>query len=130
MTDTQIRTALIVEDQEEVADVIQATLESVGIQVQHAPNGNKAVALLNQQHPDLIILDIRLPGGMSGWDVLEVIQEWRKDEKTRVVVVSAFIDPANRLIGKLQHVDHYLFKPFEVTDLRNIVVDLLGLNVA
>jgi CheY-like chemotaxis protein len=130
MTDTQIKTALVVEDQEEVADVIQATLESIGLQVQLAPTGDKAVAILNEKHPDLVVLDIRLPGEMNGWQVLEVIQQWRDDEKTCVVVVSAFIDPANRLIGKLQHVDHYLFKPFEVTDLREIVVDLLGLNVA
>ena len=127
MTDGNGKLVLIVEDQEEVATIVSLALKGIGLQSVRAPNGDKALEFLNTNRPDMIVLDIGLPG-MSGWELLEIIQAWRKDERIPILVTTAFRDPANRLVGKLQDVDHYLPKPYEITELQEIASRLLGLT--
>ena len=126
MADMNGKLVLIVEDQKEVADVVQAALEALGLVSHQVFNAHTALEFLETNRPDLIVLDIGLPG-MSGWELLGIIQEWRKGAHIPILVTTAFTDPANRLVGKLQDVDHYLQKPFEVSVLQETVTRLLGL---
>jgi two-component system response regulator CpxR len=96
----------------------------MGLDAFHASNSERAMEYLQNNKPDLIVLDIGLPG-MSGWQLLDVIKELREKNGIRIVVTTAFTDPANRLMGKLQEVDRYLFKPFEVKELQDVVGELL-----
>jgi DNA-binding response OmpR family regulator len=118
---------LIVEDTEDLAAFIKLSLEEMGLETHHASDANKAMNYLEDHHPVLIILDIGLPG-MSGWQLLETINERREQAGIFVVVTTAFQDPANRLIGKLRDVDGYLIKPFRFHELKAVVSDLLGLT--
>ncbi len=115
---------LIVEDTEDLAGFIKLAIEEIGMDAHHASDAAHAMAFLEDNRPDLIILDIGLPG-VSGWQLLETINERRQLEKIFVVVTTAFQDPANRLIGKLQDVDGYLNKPFRFKELKDIVTGLL-----
>ena len=126
MSGVNDKLVLIVEDQPEIAAIVQVVLEGMGLASHHVSNGDLALQFLEMNRPDMIVLDIGLPG-MSGWDLLNIIQEWRKGEHIPILVTTAFSDPANRLVGKLQDVDHYLQKPFEVAQLQEIVSHLLGL---
>lgn len=117
---------LIVEDTEDIANFEKIALEMMGLEVHHMNTPEKAVEFLEQYRPDLIVLDIGLPG-MSGWQLLDVIKKKRDHEGVFVIVTTAFTDPANRLMGKLQDVDGYLFKPFQIADLKKTVTDLLEL---
>jgi CheY-like chemotaxis protein len=126
MTDTNQKLVLIIEDQTAIADVVSAALEGLGLVPHHVLNANAALEFLESNRPDLIVLDIGLPG-MSGWELLEIIQAWRKDAHIPILVTTAFADPANRLVGKLQDVDYYLQKPFEVAALQETAIRLLGL---
>ena len=115
---------LIVEDTADLAGFIKLAIEEIGMDAHHSSDAAHAMAFLEDNRPDLIILDIGLPG-VSGWELLETINERRQLEKIFVVVTTAFQDPANRLIGKLQDVDGYLSKPFRFKELKDIVMGLL-----
>ncbi len=116
---------LIVEDVIDVAELMRLSLEAIGLSAYHTYNAEQAVRFIEQQRPDLIILDIGLPE-VSGWSLLHFINDWRKSVGVKVLVASAYADPANRLIGKLQEVDGYLKKPFEIAELQSMVLRLLA----
>ncbi len=128
MTDKK---ALIVEDTHDVAGIIELTLKHLGVRAHRAIDGPAALSFLEHhaaELPDLILLDIGLPG-MSGWEVLEAVKHAYPDAAFRVIVMTAFNDPANRLVGKLQgRVVRYMTKPFEVSELVAAVREALNLG--
>lgn len=120
-------TVLIVEDTLELAEIMRATLERINLRVFHASHGNKALELFEAQHPDLVLLDIALPD-TTGWKVLDTIREQQRGGfGPKVVVITAYGDPANRLMGKLQGVHSYLIKPLRPDEIEETVRAALGL---
>lgn len=117
-------TVLIVEDTLELAEVIQATLESMGLNSTFETHGQKAVAKFKEMRPDLVLMDIGLPD-MTGWKVLDNIKEFQESsedsKKATIIVITAYGDPANRLVGKLQGIHSYLIKPFTPDEVENLV---------
>lgn len=121
---------LIVEDTQELAEVISATLERMGMITAHETHGQKALAKFEDMNPDVVLLDISLPD-MTGWKIMDVIKE-RQDQAVNpsrrpiVIVISAYGDPANRLVGKLQGVHDYLIKPFTADEIEKVVTRALN----
>lgn len=124
MSDFSGKTVLVVEDDMALAGFVLEALKELKVDNHHASDAEKAIDYLENNDPTLIILDIGLPG-KSGWQLLEVINELRLEKNINVIVSTAFQDPANRLIGKLQQVDYYLAKPFRYQELSRIVTELL-----
>jgi DNA-binding response OmpR family regulator len=121
-------TVLIVEDTMELAEILQVTLERMNLKVFHATHGNKALEIYETEHPDLVLLDIALPD-MTGWKVLETIRAQQRGEKSPlIIVITAYGDPANRLMGKLQGIHSYLVKPFTPDEIEEVVAKALGLS--
>jgi DNA-binding response OmpR family regulator len=121
-------TALVVEDTPELADMVEATLRRIDIDVIVASRGEHAVQQMAESMPDLVLLDIHLPD-MTGWKVLEHIKERSRtgEERTPVVIViTAYGDPANRLVGKLQGVHNYLIKPLRPDEIQQVVKSALN----
>ncbi len=122
---------LIIEDTVELAEVIQATLESMDIESFHETHGERGVELYKKIQPDLLLLDIALPD-TKGWKVLEQIKAYTQQNEgatmPKVIIISAYGDPANRLMGKLQDVTRYLIKPFTPDEVEAVVSGALGLN--
>ncbi len=117
---------LIVEDTIEFAKLTAMTLQRIGLNSFHARDGDEAVTYLNQHRPDLVLLDLNLPG-MSGWQVLEHLTSLYGESSVPVIVTSAYSDGANRLIGKLQAVYKYMIKPIMPRELMTTVEQALGL---
>lgn len=128
-----MHTVLIIEDTVELAEVIQATLEHMDIQSYHATHGDKGLKLFREVEPDLVLLDIALPD-TKGWKVLEQLREIVINDSSlkmpQVVIISAYGDPANRLMGKLQEINRYLIKPFTPDEVERVVGASLGLRGA
>lgn len=123
---TQKRLALVVEDDTEVGQLVFLTLTQHGVDAYHVTNGQLALHYLETHKPDLIILDIAMPG-MSGWDLLEIMKANFPDWRCPVIVLTAFDDSANMMIGKLQdRVVRYLNKPFDPAVLMQAVNQALG----
>lgn len=125
MADDNKKTVLLVEDNADIAGYVKLFLEAMELDAHHAGDADAALAYLESHRPDLILLDIGLPG-KSGWQLLEMIREQVTRDHIRVIVATAFGDPANRLVGKLQHVDAYLQKPYEFAQLKKVVGEVLG----
>lgn len=122
---------LIIEDAVELAEVIQATLESMEITSHHETHGERGLEAFKQLQPDLLLLDIALPD-IKGWKILERIKTYTQEnvgaQMPKVVIISAYGDPANRLMGKLQDVTRYLIKPFTPDEVEIVVSGALGIN--
>ena len=120
---------MIVEDTLDAATLMQISLRRAGIQdIIHAENGRSALDFLEMYTPDVLILDIGMPD-MNGWTVLEFIKQRHGDTSFPVIMLTAFDDPANKLIGKLQsRVYRYLTKPFLPEVLIQTVRDAIELQ--
>jgi CheY-like chemotaxis protein len=116
--------ALVVEDTVELGEVIQATLEGMGIDTAYATHGKTGLEKLKEINPTLLLMDIGLPD-ITGWKMLDNIKEHyaaQPDVKMpAIIVITAYGDPANRLIGKLQGIYSYLLKPFTPDEIEKLV---------
>lgn len=99
---------LVVEDEPELAEVLEGYLRRAGHRTERAANGPDAVAIASQARPDLVLLDINLPG-MDGYDVLRAI---RAHGPTPVIFLTARSDEVDRIVGLELGADDYVTKPF------------------
>jgi len=106
-------TILLVEDETNLAGIIQRELEAVGYQVWHAADGRQALRLFAAHSPDLVILDWILPE-MNGLDVL---REIRFVSAIPIMMLTARTDPTDRVVGLEVGADDYLLKPFNMPEL-------------
>ena len=117
---------LVVEDDPSFATLIEKILIQTGVNLQHCSSAVEALDYLETHEPDLMILDIGM-AEMNGWRLLELIKGVDVFKDVPIVISTAFGDPANKLVGKMQEVDYYLTKPFAPDELRRIVAKLLNL---
>ncbi|MDP2744444.1 MAG: response regulator [Dehalococcoidia bacterium] len=99
---------LVVDDEQSILQMLRKTLELEGFAITVAVNGNSALALLAEQAPDLVLLDIRMPG-LNGYQVLERIRE---SSNVPVIMLTAVREQtaAERSLGL--GADDYITKPF------------------
>jgi two-component system KDP operon response regulator KdpE len=112
---TTQRTArlLLVEDDELVRSALAANLAARGYQVREAPDGEEALQLWDQARPDLVLLDLGLPG----MDGLAVVRHIRREATTPIVVLSAHDQEKDKVAALDAGADDYLTKPFGVAEL-------------
>jgi two-component system alkaline phosphatase synthesis response regulator PhoP len=101
-------TILIVEDDRAIARLLQDYLQSSGFATATAEDGGLAVSMARSNNPDLILLDLGLPGK----DGLDVIREVRRFSVVPIVIVTARGDETDRVIGLELGADDYVVKPF------------------
>src|SRR5687768_7564464 len=94
---------LVVEDTPLMAQLTLMTLQRGGFRAVHVEDGETAVEFLKDKVPNLMLLDLNLPG-MSGWDVMEYLVNTHGAGSVPVIVTTAYGDSANRVVGKLQSV--------------------------
>ncbi|MPM54661.1 Sensory transduction protein regX3 [bioreactor metagenome] len=99
---------LIVDDDEKLAKLLQTYFTKEGFNTTLAFNGNSAVELARKLRPDIIILDLMLPG-IDGWEVCRIL---RKESETPIIMLTARDDVTDRLIGLEIGGDDYVTKPF------------------
>lgn len=103
-----MKTILIIEDEPELVKVIQTYLEKSGYKVITAYRGDTGLAVYENNHPDLVLLDLNLPG----MDGLDVAKEIRRKQDTPIIIVTARVEETDRLIGLELGADDYISKPF------------------
>ena len=108
------RRALVVEDDEDIRSLIEFTLSSQGFDVQSVGTGHAALDLIASLDPDLVTLDLGLPG----IDGIETCRQIRSVSDAYVVMITARDEEIDRLIGLETGADDYLSKPFHVRELR------------
>ncbi len=99
---------LVVEDEAKIARTLSLYLEQAGFTVTISPTGTDALLSFRREHPDLIILDLGLPG----MDGLDVAREVRREGNTPIIMLTARSEEADKLIGLELGADDYVTKPF------------------
>lgn len=118
---------LIVDDQVEVRELVQVTLEIGDYQILSAENGQQAVDIARVEHPDIILLDIMMPG--SDVDGLEACRLLKADPATAditIVMLSAKGQEVDIATGKVAGADDYFTKPFSPIALIEKVESVIG----
>lgn len=119
---------LLVEDTLLLAEMVMETLRYIPeLDTHHIANGNDAVDYLDTTCPDLILLDLNLPG-RSGWQVMEFIKSKYGEGAIKVIIMTAQSDGANKLVGKLQAVDRYMVKPIPPREMISAIRDILDIE--
>jgi CheY-like chemotaxis protein len=107
---------LVVDDEPDVRRMLQVILDRNGYEVQGVSSGLEALMAVNDGTPDLILLDIMMEG-MDGWEVLKLL---KMEERTRgipVVILSARVEPRDKIRGLQEGAVDYITKPFSVKDV-------------
>ncbi len=104
---------LVVDDEEAIAEAVRARLESEGYEVLVALDGPEAIRLCEERRPDLVVLDLMLPG-MDGLDVCREIQ---RERWVPVLMLTARTEEADKVAGFAVGADDYLTKPFSLREL-------------
>jgi DNA-binding response OmpR family regulator len=113
MNDTKTK-ILVVEDEESIRRFIILNLSAVGYEVGEADTGEKALAMLSVFMPDVIVLDLMLPG-ISGFEVCQRIREMMP--QTFVIMLTAKSQDTDKILGLELGADDYLVKPFNPFEL-------------
>ncbi|MDR2439174.1 MAG: response regulator transcription factor [Planctomycetaceae bacterium] len=121
MTKEQI---LVIEDEKDILSMVRLRLESRGFEVFTAESGELALRWMTEHKPDLILLDLMLPG-ISGLEVLKQIRNNQNIAKIPILIVSALGEESDVVVGLERGADDYLSKPFSMSILMARVNALL-----
>jgi DNA-binding response OmpR family regulator len=107
---------LVIEDERDIAELVRYHLEKAGMHVVHGTDGSAALRLVREQHPDLVVLDLMLPG----LDGLEVCRRLRREVATQglpIIMLTAKAEEVDRVVGLELGADDYVVKPFSPREL-------------
>jgi len=108
-----MKTILIVDDEPRIAEIARDYLENAGFRVTTAGNGATALATIRSSKPDLVVLDLALPG-MDGLDVARSV---RRDSNVPIIMLTARVEESDKLVGLELGADDYITKPFSPREL-------------
>jgi DNA-binding response OmpR family regulator len=108
-----MKTILVVDDEPQILQLVRDYLEHGGFTVVTAADGSSALRIAATQHPDLVILDLGLPG----IDGLDVTRSLRRSGVVPIIMLTARTDESDKLVGLELGADDYLTKPFSPKEL-------------
>ncbi len=115
------RKILVVDDEKKIVDIVKAYLERERYQVTVAYDGEEALDMAREQLPDLLVLDLMLPG-ISGWDVCRIL---RKESDIPIIMLTARDEVTDKIVGLELGADDYVTKPFDPKELVSRVKSVL-----
>lgn len=121
---TACKCVLIVEDNALNMKLFSAMISAQGYEVLQAANGSHALDLAHQRHPDLIIMDIQLPG-MSGLDVTQILKAEDDTREIPIIATSAYALRGDEATIRASGCDGYMAKPIAISDFLELVESLM-----
>jgi len=106
-------TALVVDDSPEILQLVSSALRRDGFDVREAGTGDQALTLAREEEPDLVVLDLMMPG----IDGIETCRRLREFSRAYVIMLTARADEADKLVGLAIGADDYVTKPFSPREL-------------
>lgn len=117
------RRILVVDDEDALRTVLSGELVSEGYDVGTAADGDEAIASIQKEGFDLVLLDIKMPR-MNGFEVLKFIKE--KYPRTKVVMLTGFADLKNAIESKKLGAEDFVSKPYDLVDLLTTIERVLS----
>jgi DNA-binding response OmpR family regulator len=118
-------TVVIADDDLEILTMVRTLLRRRDVKLVEASDGEEAMRLIRENEPDLVVLDVMMPG-MSGWEICKTIREDAALNQTGVIMLTGIGERLNEMTSPLYGADAYLDKPFELTDLDEKVSEVLA----
>lgn len=115
-TDTAMQTILIIEDEKDLAELVAFNLEKEGYRVVTAFDGASGLEAARTQHPDMVLLDLMLPG-MMGMEVCKLLKKSEKTATIPIIMLTARGEEIDRVVGFEVGADDYVVKPFSTREL-------------
>jgi DNA-binding response OmpR family regulator len=106
---------LVVDDEPTIAEIVARYLDRAGYETRVAGDGNAALAAVSERRPDLIVLDLMLPG-VDGLEVMRRVRE-RDRDPSAIILLTAKGDESDRIVGLRLGADDYVVKPFSPAEL-------------
>jgi len=119
-----VKKILVADDEQEIIDLLKCTLEMGGYKVSSISHGGQIPLVLKNEKPDLLILDVLLPG-LDGYS-LQLYLSQQEDTKDLPVIVASALPAARALFEKFPQVKMFFDKPFEPELLLKKVKEILG----
>lgn len=117
-------TVLVADDDLEILKLIVRILRAKGVNVLEATDGDEALTLAQKHHPDLMVLDVMMPG-RTGWEVCRAVRENDELKGVRVLMLTGIGERLNEMTSPLYGADAYLDKPFDFGELDKVIDKLL-----
>jgi DNA-binding response OmpR family regulator len=124
MTKAGHKTILVVDDDPEIVTMLSLRLGKRGYRVVSATDGNAALAAASRERPDLVVLDVMMPG-KTGWEVARNLRHDPVTEHVKIVMLTAIGEQVNEMTSPLYGADAHIDKPFEFDTLENTIANLL-----
>jgi len=124
MTSKRKPTVLIADDDLEILGLTRSLLRRRGFEVFEASDGDEAMRQLLENRPDLVILDVMMPG-QSGWEVCRSIRETESLKDIGVIMLTGVGERLNEMTSPLYGADAFLDKPFEFAALDQLISEVL-----
>jgi len=116
---------MIIDDDPVIRELLYFNLSVRGYEVISCANGQKALEIFAQEKPDLILLDVMMPG-MDGWEVLKILRDHYDSSDVKILMLTAKSTERDKLIGKsILKADEYVTKPFDLESLLKLIAESL-----
>src|SRR5215471_14768452 len=115
---------LIVDDDPEIVAMLTTRLRHRGYTVTTASDGHRALELAKRERPDLVLLDVMMPG-KSGWEVARALKQDPVTSDIKIVMVTAIGEQVNEITSPLYGADAHIDKPFEFERLERVIKGLV-----
>ena len=126
MAEKDTKIILCIEDEQEMIDLIRLILTRRGFDVRGATSGEEGLKIMQEEHPDLLLLDLMMPE-MDGWEVYQKMKADAKMKDIPVIVVTARAQSIDKVLGlHIAKVDDYIAKPFSPQELLTSVDNVLS----
>jgi CheY-like chemotaxis protein len=115
---------LVVDDDPEIVTMLSTRLGKRGYKVATASDGTRALELAKTDRPDLIVLDVMMPG-KSGWEVARSLKQDPSTQSIKIIMLTAIGEKTNEITAPIYGADAHVDKPFEFDKLEQIIAGLV-----
>jgi len=122
---TKPASILVVDDDPEIVTMLSSRLQRRGYKISTAEDGHRALELAKRERPDLVVLDVMMPG-KSGWEVARALKQDPVTQDVKIIMLSAIGEKTNEITAPIYGADAHVDKPFEFEKLERVIGQLLG----
>ena len=115
---------LLADDDASIRDLVRLSIEELECDLIEAHNGEVALEHILVEQPDLVVLDVMMPG-LTGWEICKYIRQREGYDHTLILMLTAVGEEVNDLTAPLYGADHHLDKPFDPDEMKATVERLL-----
>ena len=116
---------LIADDQKEIRELIEVSLRKKNFQIFQAKNGKEAVDRTKKEKPDLVIMDIMMPGEIDGLDATRAIKSDPQTQDVKIIILTVKGQDEDKEKGLKAGADEYCTKPFNPQEILNLIEKIL-----